>query len=284
MSRDTSIGNRMKMKELRHESFLNPDLPAAVIRLDGHKFSKFCKKFKKPFDIDYRQIMVDTAKHLTKHYQAEIGYTQSDEISIVITPKKVSKNNHEKEFIHKGRCQKICSLMASKASTYFMFQLMKRMPHIELEEDNLPIFDARIYALSLMEGFNSLLWREQDCVKNSISMSADNIVGKRKTVGVNSQEKQAMMYELGFNWNDLDTNFKRGTYVRKENYQVELTEEQLAKIPKHQVPENNMVTRSRMVALKLPPIVEIENRIEFIFEGAEPIFNKNKRRESTSIK
>tara|TARA_Y100001960_G_C14781985_1_gene887539 strand:- start:1026 stop:1373 length:348 start_codon:yes stop_codon:yes gene_type:complete len=114
-------------------------------------------------------------------------------------------------------------------------------------------------------------------------MSADNIVGKRKTIGVNSQEKQAMMYELGFNWNDLDTNFKRGTYVRKENYQVELTEEQLAKIPKHQIPENNIVTRSRMVALELPPIVEIENRIEFIFEGAKPIFNKNKRKETTSI-
>lgn len=30
MIRDTSIGNRMKMKELRHESFLNPDLPETI--------------------------------------------------------------------------------------------------------------------------------------------------------------------------------------------------------------------------------------------------------------
>ena len=275
MKENISLSSRMKLKELRHDTTINPDLPAAVVRLDGHKFSKFCKKFKKPFDIDYRQLMVDTAKHLVKKYQCKIAYTQSDEISLVIVPQNVTKNGYDKEYIYKGRTQKICSLFASNASTYFLFQLMKRMPHIKLDEDNLPIFDARIYGLSLIEGYNSLLSRELDASKNSISMTADAVLGKSATVGVNNKEKLRLMLEEGFDWNDLDSNFKRGTYIRREVYDIKLTEEQLAKIPKKDIPKSGTVQRSKIKAIHLPPLINIENKIGFIFDNEKPVFSSS---------
>ena len=55
--------------------------------VDGHCFSKLIKnKFDKPFDDMFIKMMNETAKYLCENIQgAKFAYTQSDEISILIT-------------------------------------------------------------------------------------------------------------------------------------------------------------------------------------------------------
>jgi tRNA(His) 5'-end guanylyltransferase len=78
-----NLGDRIKHYEKMEtaEKFM-PMLPI-VARLDGRSFSKFTKSMTKPFDIDMTAIMQEVTKYLVKETGADIGYTQSDEITLV---------------------------------------------------------------------------------------------------------------------------------------------------------------------------------------------------------
>ena len=58
-----------------------------VARLDGRGFTKLTKErhpFKKPFDVEFNRIMVETTQHLMDcGFQVVYGYTESDEISLL---------------------------------------------------------------------------------------------------------------------------------------------------------------------------------------------------------
>lgn len=58
-----------------------------VARLDGHGFTRLTKKewdLERPFDIRFRNIMVETLRHLMDcGFRIIYGYTQSDEISLL---------------------------------------------------------------------------------------------------------------------------------------------------------------------------------------------------------
>src|SRR6185312_11702070 len=64
-------------------------LPGAfvVIRVDGRGFSKFTEaNFDKPCDDRFSALMVETASALMAELGARYGYTESDEISILLDP------------------------------------------------------------------------------------------------------------------------------------------------------------------------------------------------------
>jgi tRNA(His) 5'-end guanylyltransferase len=52
-------------------------------RIDGRAFSGFCKGLKRPFDERLSNLMAETTKHLVTQSGAKLGYTQSDEISLI---------------------------------------------------------------------------------------------------------------------------------------------------------------------------------------------------------
>ena len=58
-----------------------------VARLDGHGFTRLTKKewnLEKPFDVRFRDAMIETTKHLMNcGFRMIYGYTQSDEILFV---------------------------------------------------------------------------------------------------------------------------------------------------------------------------------------------------------
>ncbi len=61
--------------------------------------------------------------------------------------------------------------------------------------------------------------------------------------GVGSEQKKAMLRDIGKPWEDEPQFFKMGTFVQRVNREVELTPEQLAKIPEKHRPLGP-VTRS----------------------------------------
>ena len=46
-----------------------------MIRIDGHKFSKFTGGLQRPFDQNFHHCMVITLGALMKEYSADLGYT-----------------------------------------------------------------------------------------------------------------------------------------------------------------------------------------------------------------
>lgn len=82
---DTSeLTKRMKKYEQAGQRYLTRRLPV-LLRLDGCHFHSFAKKFKRPFDEILIKTMQETTKYLCEHIQgATIGYTESDEITILL--------------------------------------------------------------------------------------------------------------------------------------------------------------------------------------------------------
>ena len=151
----TTLGDRIKSYEAATESRLLPQLPV-VVRLDGRSFSKFTKGMKRPFDKDFRQAMVEVTKYLVEQTNAKIGYTQSDEISLVL-----HVDNLEGSIMFDGRVQKIASNFASMASVKFLMEMQKRFPEKVDGTKTLPTFDARVFALpTKTEATNALVWRD----------------------------------------------------------------------------------------------------------------------------
>lgn len=80
-----SLGNRMKRYEYVSRTYLTRRTPA-IIRIDGKAFHTFTKGMRKPFDKVLMNVMQETMKSLCENIQdCVFGYTQSDEITLVLT-------------------------------------------------------------------------------------------------------------------------------------------------------------------------------------------------------
>ena len=87
-----------------------------AIRLDGCAFHTFTKGFDKPFDMVLVNAMQNTMKYLREKVQGcVLGYTQSDEITLILVDYK--KLNSSAWFDYE--VQKMCSIAASMATMAF---------------------------------------------------------------------------------------------------------------------------------------------------------------------
>lgn len=260
------LGDRMKWYEGLGpaSTFLLP-LQPVVIRLDGARFHTFTRKLERPFDSRLSELMMLTTEFLVGLTNARIGYTQSDEISLVLyTEDFASKVYFE------GKVGKILSVLASETSVFFNKKLTEFLP----EKAHLsPVFDCRVWNVpNQIEAVNALLWRELDATKNSISMAARAYFSHKQLHGKNGSEMQEMLFQNHkINWNDYPTFFKRGTYVQRKKVQRQLTPEELAKMPVHIHPISDVVERSVIKRLNLPPMNKIANREGVVFKAEEPL-------------
>jgi tRNA(His) 5'-end guanylyltransferase len=265
MSKD-NFGDRMKLYESATAGQrLMPLLPA-MIRIDGKGFSKFTKGLRRPYDQRLSDIMVETTKALVAETNALIGYTQSDEISLVLF-----SDNQKSQIYFDGRIQKMVGDLAAVASLTFNDLIRERIP----EKAHLrPRFDCRVWNVpTKMEAVNTLLWREQDATKNSISMAARSVYSHNEVNNKNGGEKQDMLMEKGINWNDYPAFFKRGTFVRRETEVRAFTAEELDLLPpKHAARQNPDLEIERQVIreVDMPPFGKVTNRVGVIFDGEQP--------------
>lgn len=265
MSKLDVFGDRMKDYEQKEagRKFL-PMLPICV-RLDGKGFSKFTKKMNRPYEEVFSHIMVEVTKYLVEHSGAKIGYTQSDEISLVLYA-----DDYKQNIYFDGKIQKITSTLASVATAVFN-KLANELLPIEKRTNEYAFFDCRAWEVpNLQEAANTLLWREFDATKNSVSMAARSYYSHKQVLHKNTNEMKDMLMAKGVNWNDYPAFFKRGTYVQKQQILRELTKDELAKIPVQYQPKEPIV-RSEIVSLDMPIFSKVVNRVDVIFKNAKPI-------------
>ena len=210
--------------ELRARSYLTRRTPV-IMRLDGKAFHTYTRGMQKPFDYDLMDMMRSTAKFLCEEIQgAKMAYTQSDEISILITDYAKLSTNAWFDY----QVQKMCSVAASMATAKFNqlaidFQMTNYNHYVK--EIALAFFDCRVFNVPKEEVANYFLARQKDAVENSISMLAQSLYPHKVLQGKNGGEMQEMCFQKGENWNDLPFAAKRGSTVIKESYEPPSTGE-----------------------------------------------------------
>jgi len=260
-----TLGDRMKMYEgLATSDRLMPRLPVCI-RVDGRAFHSFCRNMEKPFDGKMRAAMWQTAIYLVEETNAVVAHTFSDEISLILFNEKP-----ESELLFGGKTFKLVSSIASLATAGFnAFWTSETFAYWK---GRLPTFDCRVWQVPTKdEAVNMLVWREQDSARNSIEACAQSMFSHKQLHKKCGGEMQDMMMEKGFNWNDVADYDKRGAYFRRVVEERELTDAERMKIPeKHRPPKDQKVMRALVDRIPLPRLTKIENRVEVIFEGAEP--------------
>lgn len=258
-----TLGDLHKKYESRHPpERLMPGLPV-VARLDGRSFHTFTRGMDRPFDANLAKSMLETAKYLVDQTQATMGYRQSDEITLIWANQDVTKS-----LLFDGRTQKLLSTLAAMSSVKFNEQVAINLPEYS---SRLPVFDCRVMQYPTQElAASNLAWREADATRNSLTMLAHAHYSTKELHKAGFTQKHDMLHAKGINWAHMPDVFKRGVYVRRAKFLKTLTVAELASIPVSRRPIGP-VERSIVQELVMPPVPQIVNWIEVVFEGAEPV-------------
>ena len=227
----TTLGDRMKNNyENITRYYLTRRMPV-IIRVDGRSFHTFTKGFKKPFDDVLVKTMQDTMKYLCENIQGcVLGYTQSDEISLILTD--YAELTTDAWF--GNNLQKMCSVSASMATLAFNKAFNDNI--IKYIDNNLDadcgvtkdlteytkilinarnkgaMFDSRVFTIPKEEVCNYFIWRQPDSTRNSIQSVGQANFSQRELNGKSCNDIQDMlMMQKSINWNNYATTLKRGS-------------------------------------------------------------------------
>lgn len=180
------------------------------LRLDGCGFSKQVRQLRRlgvlteGFCPAFGEIMKDCTLALMESLHACAGYTQSDEITLILHSTRVIRGEQQVH-LYGGRVQKLCSIAASTATAVFNNRLVKlaavsggaaaagnaQLP-LALFDCRVGTFDSEDEALSL------LFWRAQDCGINGVSDAVHHLSGSDKQMkGSNTGQKLAWLATQG---------------------------------------------------------------------------------------
>ena len=261
------LGDRMKGYEnVESDRRLDVNLPIYV-RIDGRGFSKFTADMDRPFDKRMSECMVSATMYLVGRTHARMGYTQSDEISLVF----LAGDKEGSDVFFNGRVQKLASVLSGMTTVAFLSAVLKT-PGFEHYADRMPHFDARVFQLpSQTEAANAFLWREKDAAKNSVSMACRSNHSHREMHGKSGREMIEMMGERGLDYHAMPLSFRRGTWIHRVTTERGLTDEELARIPEDHRPDaSTLYQRSEVRSFTIPDFGSVMNREAVIFDGGDP--------------
>ena len=210
-----------------------------AIRIDGKAFHTFTRGFNKPIDDVMISEMQDTMKYLCEKIQGcVLGYTQSDEITLILVDYK--RLNSSAWFDYE--VQKMCSIAASMATMAFnkFFESNVRKENnsftaewLDDDTDNPnyknkkleglwrvhdkalrkgAMFDARCFNIPKEEVTNLVYWRQLDATRNSIQMVGQANFSHKELQGKSCEKiKEMLITEKGISWEDLYPMYKHGS-------------------------------------------------------------------------
>ena len=206
------LDHKMRIFETGHDHCVLPDI-YIVARIDGRCFTRLTKevhKFEAPYDLKFRDFMIETVMHLMDcGFKFIYGFTQSDEISLLLDPQ-------DNTFQRKER--KLNSVLAGEASAKFSLLL-----------GDVAAFDCRICQLPskglVVDYFR---WRNEDAHRNALNShcywslrkhgeSAKNATSMLS--GMSVAQKNELLFNDGINFNELPNWQKRGIGFLWEGYE-----------------------------------------------------------------
>ena len=232
------LGTRMKTYYEQVPKYRLMRRTPVIIRIDGKAFHTFTRGFERPFDNVLGNSMRKTMQYLCENIQGCIfGYTQSDEITLVLSDYK--KLNSDAWFDYE--VQKMCSIAASMATMVFnryfrnecsvWFNETVEWGDIDNFDEHTKklfdaytkacekgaMFDARVFNIPKEEVVNCVYWRQLDAARNSVQMVGQANFSHNQLQNKTCNMIQDMLWEQkGINWNDYPTRWKRGVCWTRE--------------------------------------------------------------------
>lgn len=259
------LATRMKALEATETHRYFDSSKPIYVRLDGRGFSKFTQGMDKPFDARMSSAMIETTKYLIERNHACIGYTQSDEMSLIFKPKENGT------VIFGGKVQKLVSVLASMAATKF-HSIISHTQGLSQYANKLPHFDCRAIEMPTEDdACDMLLFREQDAERNAVSMAAQSVFSHSELQKKSKREMVEMLAARGIVFEDYPVFYKRGTYLRRTVAFMTLSEEDRMSIPEiHRPPADMKFERSVVSAIAMPRFQTMENKLGVIFGDEDP--------------
>ena len=200
------LDKKMRIYEQSIDQCILPDM-YLVARLDGRSFSRLTKEvcnFEAPFDVRFRDMMVNTVKQLMDcGFRVVYGFTESDEVSLLF---------HREETTFGRKVRKFNSILAGQASAAFSLQLGQVIA-----------MDCRMVPLPSIEKVKDyFLWRQEDAHRNALNAHCYWMLRKE---GLGAQEataqldgksiayKNELLFSRGINFDKLPAWQKRGIGV-----------------------------------------------------------------------
>jgi len=219
------LGNRMKEQYENRTRYLLPRRTYSILRLDGKAFHTYTKGLNKPFDRGLSNDIDNAIIAMLGEIQGVVfAYTQSDEISVLLT-------DFEKESTSAwfdGNLQKMTSVAASIITGEFNklrflrneSNWLSNKPSV-FPSDFVPAyFDCRVFTIpDRTEVMNYFRWRQQDCIRNSVSMVAQSNFTHNELQGKSQRDMHDMLHAKGINWaTDYTDGEKNGRVIMKETF------------------------------------------------------------------
>lgn len=260
MKLNDELGDRLKELEGAEAKRRIEKGQYLLARLDGRAFHTFTKGLTRPYDDRLSSLMVDVTKALVHELNARVGYTQSDEISLVWHYDASS----ESDYPFGGRIQKLCSVLAACATGNFVQRLPAYIPE---KSTQIPLFDCRVWGVEEgADAVNTFVWRERDAKKNAVSMAASAYISHKELQGVHSNDRIKMMADLGIDFEAMPRFFKYGTYVLRKTVNRCMTDEELIKVPeKHRdTAAAAIVARTSLEEAPFTSLLELPDPVGFL--------------------
>jgi len=186
-----------------------------IIRIDGNGFHELAARcdLKKPFDERFHRAMVNTTQEIMTNAGLNIsfGHTASDELSLLFL-----KDSH---LPHRGRIEKILSLLSAYATSSFQKHLSKFAQY-----DELISFDARIVKVKILDDVVEYFgWRSLESYRNFLNAYAQSLIGKKRCLGMKGEDIVKELRYKGFDVDGAPKWQRYGTvahwmFVKKEGY------------------------------------------------------------------
>jgi len=208
----SELDKKMRQFETSSDLCVLPEI-YMVARIDGRNFTRLTKEthdFKAPYDERFRDMMVETVKHLMNcGFKIVYAFTESDEISLLFDLN---------EDIFSRKIRKLNSILAGEASAKFSLLLQ-----------DLGVFDCRICQLPNKElVIDYFRWRNEDAHRNALNSHCywslrneglSPVEAQNQISGISNADKNELLFQKGINFNEIDNWQKRGIGFYWEEYE-----------------------------------------------------------------
>lgn len=210
--KNDKLGNRMKENYEDRSRFKLTRRTPVILRLDGKAFHTFTRiHCKETFDEAFINSMDLTAKGLLEQIQgAKLAYVQSDEISILVTDYDDIGTNAWFDY----NIQKLTSVTAGYAANIFNYEFFLVRTGSYPIPQQWAIFDCRCFNIPKEEVMNYFIWRQKDCIRNSLYSYTSSFYSHKHLQNKNESQQHELLYQQGKNWTtDLSPRVKNGGFI-----------------------------------------------------------------------
>ncbi|UTU08017.1 tRNAHis-5'-guanylyltransferase [Caulobacter phage C1] len=246
-----ALGDRMKAYEkVETGRRFMPGLPV-IVRLDGHGFSRFTKGLQKPFDMRMVAAMAETTKALVEKTHARLGYTQSDEITLVFMPK-----DDIEQYFFAGKVFKMKSVLAGLCSTLFYRNFEREwlartgdaahdLTALTRYLERNPHFDARAFQVPVdYEAANAVLWRVKDAERNAVQMAAQSLYSQKQLHKLSTETLRRKIAEGGLDFDAYPRAIRSGSFFQSVTELRPIPPEALERMKEKDRPADGMMRRA----------------------------------------